>query len=476
VVMQSLEKRPLKQTLTHRYRWFNRLIAVIALVNLFLVVFDLTYVSCRNVYLLKIPSLTRLYDPIKGIEPHRETQSYLDTVSQLEAQVLHTGLQSSEAENLLVQLQTKSDEMIKDNPFAGANKSGTLEKIKNVIRDHMGIESAHQAFREFWSESHFNRAGWQPEMTFFHTQIAPLMRTNYYRRIGIDGKFVDHFWQIDLVFVIIFGIDFLCRTFLLSRQQIGLTWRQALVRRWYDLFLLLPFWRWLRTIPVIIRLNQADLLNLELARKQINHDFVANFAEEMTEIVAIRLITQTQKSIKQGKIVDWLLQPHISQKYVDINNTNEIKAIARRILHLTVYQVIPKIQPDLEELLHHSIYAILNQSPTYQQLLKMPGVNQLSTQITERLVTDISQTTYTTMTTLLEDPEMGEISNRLIENFRSALAVELQNEQSMHEIRSLLIDLLEEIKINYIKGIEEEGGVEKSLQEATQIRQIIQQK
>jgi len=466
------EKLAFKQTVTRRHPWFNRLMAIIAVVNLFLIFFDLSYVPWRDLYLVKIPSLTQLYDPIKGIEPHRETQNYLNKVYQLEEQVLHTGLQSSDTENLLSQLRSFSNEMIKDNPFAGANKSGVLEKIKNLMRDRMRIESAHQAFELFWSEAHFNRSGWQSEMNFFHTQIQPLIKTNYYRRIGINGMLLNYFWQIDLPFVVLFSLEFLGRTFFISRQKIGLTWRQAMVRRWYDIFLLLPFWRCLRVIPVIIRLNQADLLNLDIARKQINHDFIANFAESITEIVAIRLITQLQESIHQGKIINWLLRPQTRHHYININNTNEIKAIARRILHLAVYQVAPKIQPDIEALLHRSIKTILSQSPTFQQLQNVPGVNQLPTQLTEKLVTDISHSAYATMTTLLEDPEVAAISNRLIDNFSAALEVEVQKKQNIQEIRSLLIDLLEEIKINYVKGIAE-GGVEQSLQEATLIRQNI---
>jgi hypothetical protein len=473
LAMLSSEQLNLKQTGTRHNHWFNQLMAMIAVVNLFLVFFDLSYIPWRDFYFMHIPNLTQLYDPIKGIEPHRDTHDYLNKVYQLEEQVLQTGLQSSNTENLLAQLRTKSDEMIKENPFSGANKSGLLEKIKIIIRDRMGMESARQAFKLFWSETHFNSVGWQPEINFFKTELEPLIKTNYYRRIGINGRLINYFWQIDLLFIVLFSLDFLCRTFLMSRQEIGLNWQQAMVRRWYDIFLLLPFWRPLRVFPVIIRLNQANLLNLEFVRQQINHEFVANFAEEITEIVAIRLISQIQESIHQGKIINLLLRHKTRHHYIDINNTNEIKEIANRILYLTIHQVVPKIQPDLEALLQRSILTILNQSPTYQKVQNLPGINQFSTQFTEKLVTDISQALYTTMTSLLDDNEIAALSNRLIDNFGNALELELQNQQNLQEIRSLLIDLLEEVKINYVKGIAE-GGVEKSLQEVAQIRQIIQ--
>jgi len=371
-------------------------------------------------------------------------------------------------------LRLLSDDMITDNPFAGANKSGTLEKIKNLIRDRMGRESAHQAFELFWSVSYLTQAGWQPEIKFFQTQIQPLIETNYYRRLGINGKSYNVFWLIDLPFVVLFGLEFLGRTYYISRQQLGLTWQQAMVRRGYDIILLLPFWRWLRVIPVLVRLNQANLLDIELIRKQINRDFVANIAEEVTEIVAIRLIAQAQGAIQRGEIINWFLRPETRHRYIDVNSTNEVKAIATRILSLIVYQVVPKIQPDLETLLHYIIKSILNQSPVYQQLQKMPGVNELPTQLIQKLATDVSQTAYTTLITLLEDPEVAAMSDHLFQNFGEVLEVEVQKKQNIQEIRSLLVALLEEIKINYVKGMAD-AGVESTLTQATQIRQIIRQ-
>ncbi len=467
---QQLENK--SKLTVRRNRWLERLIAIVAVLNLGLVLFDLSYISWRDFYFQKIPLLTQRYDPIKGIEPHRETQNYLNQVDELEKQVMQTGLQSPSVEKLLEELRNLSNEMIQDNPFAVANKTGTLAKIKNQLRDRIGIISAHRAFAFFWSQDHLSQAGWQQEINFFNTQIRPLIQTNYYRRIGINGKFIDYFWLIDLPFVILFGLEFLVRTFYISRNHPELNWPEVMLRRWYDIFLLLPFWRWVRVIPVTIRLYQADLLNLEPVRAQIKYDFVTNFAEELTEIIGIHLIGQVQELIQRGDVARWIFDPETRYPYININNTNEVKAIASRLLHLSVYQVLPKIQPDIEALLHHSIESILNQSPIYQQLQSMPGLSHLPTQLTDRLVTDISQTAYSTLTTIIQDPLVAELSNRLLQNFSEALEVEVQKEQNLQEIQSLLLALLEEIKINYVKNIAE-GGVEKSLEKATQLRQII---
>lgn len=454
-----------------RNLWLERLIAIIALVNFCLVLFDLTYITCRDFYFENVPTLIQLYDPIKGIEPHRETQSYLNQVQELEKQVRQTGLDSPLVEKSLEQMRLLSNQLIEDNPFAVANKTGSLEKIKNQIRDRVGISSAHSAFSTFWSQAYLSGAGWEQEITFFNIRIKPLIETNYHRKLGINGRFIDNFWLIDLPFVLLFGLEFLIRTFYLSRQQPGLNWLEAMLRRWYDIFLLLPFWRWLRAISVTIRLNQAQLLNLEPVRRQIQYDFATNFAEELTEIVGIRLIDQVQEAIERGDAARWLLHSP-NRPYININNTNEVQAIASRLLQLIVYQVIPKLQPDIEALLHYNITTILNKSPIYQQIQNVPGLNNLPKQLTEQLVTDISQTTYSTLTTLLEDPIVIEMSNRLMQNFGEALEVEVKKQHNLQAIQSLLSDLLEEVKINYVKGIAQ-GGVEKSREEATQLRQII---
>jgi len=85
-------------------------------------------------------------------------------------------------------------------------------------------------------------SGLAAKSIFQHTR--PLIQNNY-RGIGENGKFIDNFWLIDLPFVILFGLEFLVRSFYVSRRHAGLTWLEGMLRRWYDIFLLLPFWRWL---------------------------------------------------------------------------------------------------------------------------------------------------------------------------------------------------------------------------------------
>ncbi|MDV2993014.1 MAG: hypothetical protein N4J56_002668 [Chroococcidiopsis sp. SAG 2025] len=472
--MSSLQKTQIAFRPVRRFLWLERLIALVVLLNFFLVLFDLSYIHWHDFYFEKSPQIVQQYDPIKGIEPHRETTRYLAQFQQIRQQIEQTGIQSPEVENLLAQMRQLSDELIEDNPFAIAQKTGHLEKIKNQVRDRVHINSAHQAFDTFWSQAYLNRVGWERELDFFTTNLQPLIETNYYRGINTRGKFIDRFWLIDLPFVAFFGLEILIRTFFISRQRPDLNWLEALLRRWYDLFLLFPFWRWLRVIPVTIRLYQAELLNLEPVRKQIKYDFVTNFAEEMTEIVGVRLIDQMQDSIERGDAAEWLLRSGRYHPYININNTNEVQEIANRLLRLTIYQVIPKVQTDIESLLHYSIENAIRKTQMYQQIQHLPGMETLPRQVSSKLANDISQSTYTTLTNLLEDPVVIEKSSHLIQNFSIALETEVKKQHNLQALKSLFVDLLEEVKINYVKDIAQ-GGVERSWEEANQLRRIIRQ-
>ena len=162
--------------------------ALIALVNLLMVIFDRSYIPFQDLYLRFLPEFTTCYgETFKGLEPHSVTTYYLETVDRLEERVSQAGLTSSEAQAILADLQAQSVDIVDEAPFNVANKSGTLELIKLKIRDRTGKESSTEAFNEFWSRSYLTRAGYAPELRFFNDDIQPLVKTNYYRGIGLDG-------------------------------------------------------------------------------------------------------------------------------------------------------------------------------------------------------------------------------------------------------------------------------------------------
>ena len=448
--------------------------AIVATANLGLVTFDLTYVQWRDFWFRRVPIVTQRYDPIKGIEPHRDTTQYLQAVDALKQELQQGGLQNPQVVQRLRELRDRSTEMIETNPFAVANKSGALEKIKNRMREQIfgqrRNESARLAFNQFWSADDLQQKGVDNQLQFFDREIRPLMTVNYYRTIGENGELTDRFWQLDLPFVALFGLEFLARTFYLSRRYKSLSWFDAMLWRWYDVFLLLPFWRLLRVISVGLRLEQAGFVSWERVREQASQGLISNISEELAEVVVVQVIDRVQTSIERGELARWITQT-ASRPYVDLNQRDEIQELTSHLMKLTVYKVLPKVKPDLEALLRHNVEAILNQSPAYQGLKAMPLIGDLPRQINERLVADVTEGAYSAIVAALEDKAGTELINKLVKNFGQALTSEMGDQRSLQEVQSLINDLLEEVKVNYVRCWASED-VEGVLEEARQIRQI----
>ena len=434
--------------------WFERVMAIVTTANLGLVTFDLTYVQWRDFWFRQAPTVTQWYDPIKGIEPHRDTTQYLQAVDALKQELQQGGLQSSQVAQRLQELRDRSTEMIQTNPFAVANKSGALEKIKNRMREQIfgqrRNESARQAFNQFWSADYLQQKGVDSELQFFDREIRSLIAVNYYRTIGENGELTDRFWQLDLPFVVLFGLEFLARTFYLSRKYKSLTWLDAMLWRWYDVFLFLPFWRLLRVISVALRLEQAQFVSWERVRRQTSQGLISNISEELAEVVVMQVIDRMQTSIERGELTRWMAQT-ASRPYLDLNQRDEIQELTSHLMKLTVYKVLPKVKPDLEALLRHNVEAILNQSPAYQGLKAMPLIGDLPRQLNERLVADVTEGAYSAIVAALEDKAGAVLINKLVKNFGQALTSEMSDQRSLKEVQSLLSDLLEEVKVNYVR-------------------------
>jgi hypothetical protein len=444
--------------------FYERAMALIAVGNLLLVGFDLTYVQWRNFWLqggvglgpihfkVPLPPITPIYDPIKGIELHRDTQRYLDEVDALSNELQQGGINSPEAEKRLQELRDYSVEMVTTNPFSASGKSGTLERIKNRLRDRIYGQpkegSSSQAFETFWSQAHLSQKGVQSELAFFNQEIRPLIATNYFRRIDENGEPLNHFWLLDAPFVALFGLELLGRSFVISRQR-RIRWWDSILWRWYDLILLIPIFQILRVIPVAIRLDQARLIRLDHIRNQATQGFVGSIAEELTQAVLTQGISQVQSGLKQGNLAQQLLSK-IDRPYQDLNDRDEIKELASRVLTIIVGQVLPQIKPELTALLRHPMEAVLAQTPGYGLLKNLPLLGSLPQQANETAINAATEVAYQALGKALEDKVAAELVSQLVKRFGKASLTALQEGKSLDEIQSLLNDLLEEVKHNYV--------------------------
>ncbi len=466
-------------------------------INLVIVAFDLSYVPLRDFWLSGKVTLARIdtayvdykgikldllnrnisefitrYDVVKGIIPNRDTEEYLTKVKQLEREIAINGLDSPSANNLIGDLRRRSIEIIQTNGFSEANKTGNLERIKNKMRWHLpnSDNSAKTAFWVFWNPAHL-RGRVAEELEFFNTEIKPLFETNYYRIIGENGGYVDYFGLIDFPFGIIFGLELLVRSWFISRRRVGVSWLDAILWRWYDLFFLLPFWRWLRIIPVTIRLNQARLIDLSSIQKQVSQGLVAGIAEDVTEVVIIRLIDRIQDSIRKGDIVK-LLRRQNTNPYIDLNNTNEVAELVRILAKVIADRVLPEIQPEAETLLQYSVDKAIKETPAYRGIKLLPGGDRTLITLSHQLVSQGYNAISTTLQAILaEDKQFDRLLESLFDNIGKSVSSELQAQQSMSKIEQLLIDLLEEVKINYVERLSEED-IEDILEQTRSLKKI----
>lgn len=467
--------------------FISKIMAILSSLNLLVVAFDLTYIPLRDIWLNgvvtigkfkigpykyegipltilppKLRTIITQYDIIKGIEPHRDTEAYLREVDLLEKKIKLYGLNSPQTREVLGNLRQLSLQMITQNTFAIANKSGTLEIIKNRMRDHMNNyidnpeDSSTLAFNSFWTEEHLKRDV-KKQLTFFDKEIRPLIKTNFFRPLGENGEFVDYFSLVDFPFFVIIFTDFLIRCLGISIRYNGVNFKDAIFWRWYDLIFFLPKYRWLRIIPVIIRLDQAKLLDLKTIKKQASQGFVAGIAADITEIVFLRVVNQIQKSFKNGQIEKILIPQGEVKEYVDLNDINEIAEITKLVMDLVIREILPEIRREVEILLAYTVEKTLIESPIYSHIQNLPNVKNISQNLSIRLSQTIYQVFLDTINQLTkEDPIFNQYLENIIMKFGNTLINRPNAKNDISQIENLLVAFLEEIKVNYIQNLSEQ--------------------
>ncbi|PSN18383.1 hypothetical protein C7271_12795 [filamentous cyanobacterium CCP5] len=442
-------------------RW-HRVMALLMIINLLVVGFNLSYPSLRMIYLRYAPAVVRVYDPVLGIEPQPMTQTYLQTVDQLKRVVAQAGSGSASAQALFADLRQQSYRLINENPYLVAGQMPIFATLKRRMRGWADTTSAQQAFDQLWQP----QSSWEPSIQFFDQKIRPLLARNYYRATAETGLYVDEFWRIDLIFVLIFGGEFLGRTYLISRRREAIGWGDAIARGWYDLPLILPFWRWLRLLPTAVRIHRAQWLNVERLIGQVTHEPAAYLSDRVSKFVLVRLVNQTQASVKAGTLLaDWKSSPQQPSA-----PPSRLGRLSDRLLQLVVYRVLPEIQPDLENLLRHSLQGALSSNDFYGDLKQVPGFEGMPESAIEVLSTYLAEATCDVLAESYADEEGRILMDQLSQDFRAALGREIRDHQNSVEIKQLLDGLLEELKYAYLQRAKDEDP-ESTLEEADQLQQ-----
>ncbi|MGB5136304.1 MAG: hypothetical protein WBN89_14130 [Prochlorococcaceae cyanobacterium] len=457
-------------------RGWSRFVALWATFNLAWVAFDLTYVPLRPFWLQRnlhplpgvplavplqsLPDITPWVDPVKGIEPHRETQAFLDHFDRLDAALSVGAAPLTPAQRVLLaeQLQ-RTEQMIDTNPFQGAGLSGTLEKIKNRLRDRANRDSARQAAAQLLSPAWLEQRSWVQERRFWREQVLPLVEINYWRSIDENAQPTDHAWRIDLLlFQWVFLLDILQRLLRLRRRIPGLRWRDALLRRWTDLPLLLPFWRWLRIVPVVERLQTSGLVNFEPLRAVVSRGVVGLLALELFEVLALQLMDGFQGVVRSPRWPQRIRSLRSHQTVIRSEDERQLLELVRIWGPLLLSEVAPRLAPELQGLLAYSLRQSLDRNvvpPPLRHLAPLLRVEAgLSTQLAGGMVDSLLDLSRSTGSRLARTDDVQlEMLQRCIDRFWDELALSLETGPALQRSQDLVCGLIEGLKSTYLSQI-----------------------
>jgi hypothetical protein len=445
------------------------------------------------------PSLT--YDLIKGIEPDRLSQNYLRKVAELKVNLKYNGLNHPKSQILLQEIRQISIELIDRNyTLQLQHNLGKLTEIKYRIIDHIygrdpqfttrltptlkflykirllnflapellwSDRSAKQAFKTFWSLENLEQYGWETELQFFEAEIQELMQSFYFRQIGIDGEFVNRFWLIDLPWITLFFLTFLMEIYALRRRQPELSLREAILKLWYYLFLLIPKLLFLRFISAIYHLNRANFPRLQPTIDYLKLKFIYSFAQELIQVLVNQGVNQVQSFVKKGAIKNLIGNPASSYQSLDfVDLAQSPPGIPNRIVELTITQVLPSIHPELEAYLHYQVSQSIQQSAIYKGLHKIPGVRSLPQQVADRVAKKIAIAISENPKKSLEagknkPPDLiaMQLQKQLTQKFVDELRIELNKEQIIDDVETILVNWLEKIKSNQVKDLEAKSSI-----------------
>ena len=295
--------------ITARSLWDLFMVWVV-IINLCLILFDLTYLWLRPAYFNYLPVITKIWDPVLGIEPHPLTDELVEKTATAE-QLFELDPDSEILNETLLDNRDLTLRVFMENPFERSGQTANLEAIKKI----MAIETGHppaglknpkvlfEVARDFWSGPHELL---RHRISIFDDQIEPLLAVNYFRRFDLDGRLVNHFWKIDLPFLILFWIEFIVRWTLAIRRRRYARWYFYPIFYWYDLLSLIPVTalrplRLLRVVSIYMRLRESDLSRVGRDFLSRGVAYISNIiTEEVSDRVAVRILSEFGEEIADG--------------------------------------------------------------------------------------------------------------------------------------------------------------------------------
>ena len=293
----------------------------VALINLWMIVFDLSYLLLRPYYVQYLPVVPSVYDRVKGITTHPLTEEMLQTIEGAR-KLIQEDLASAEVPARVKNLRNLSARMFLEDPF---ERSGLDEEFKVVLEDLARMGGVPAPSLRQGAPRDFLLHLWPTdpqELRYRLDHLNPgflkLLRINYYREYGRGGRLVDHFWILDLPFLLLFWVEFLFRWIRSVRRCEHARWFFFPIFNWYDVLGLMPMaffrpFRLLRLVSVYMRLRESDLSGIGKDFLSQTVEYFSNIlTEEVSDRVALRILSEFEEEILDGthmRIAAAVLEP-----------------------------------------------------------------------------------------------------------------------------------------------------------------------
>jgi hypothetical protein len=301
--------RRLREAVTVSLVW-DLFMVWVAMINLGLIAFDLTYPWLRPHYARLLPIVTRIYDPVLGIEEHPLTAQLVRTVDDA-AQLATLDPGSPRLESMQSDLVELTRRLFTEEPFERSRQQRSTNIIARVLADESGHTTADLRRPEVLDEVVLDFWTAPPDLlrhryALFQSKIRPLLQVNYYREYNRWGRLTDHFWIIDLPFLLLFWVEFLTRWVLALRRRTHARWFFFPIFNWYDLLGLIPLpqfrvFRLLRAVSMYMRLRRSELSSIGKDAASRTVEYFSNIiTEEVSDRVAIRILEEYAEEIRGG--------------------------------------------------------------------------------------------------------------------------------------------------------------------------------
>lgn len=432
---------------------------IIAASNLLLIAYDLSYISLRPTYLKYVPSLVRWYDPYKGIEPHWTTDGLRQIADSLDARRRSgASLPVEELQRYSDTLYALSMKVLSERPYERFGLMGYQEilkqKVKGFVEAQYGLKlRSGEAFRRFWTLTPENAA---LHLDYYQRELRYLLQVCYYRQYDLSGDFVDHFWKLDLPFLIFFWLEFWGAWIVAIRTRRYAYWWMYPIAHWYDVLALTPFrsLRWFRLLRIwnlYLRLNRSKVVNF-------SNTLVARFltqqsrviAKAISDEVAYQILEQVKRQAQLGEEIA------IAQKILE-----DTRPLVRSIITEEAAPFVKALRetPALTRLVEDSLTRSLGQT-----LPSLPGlprerlleiVGRSARQATERLLAD----TEAYLRSESGKKALAEITDTVAQH----LSERLRDSELQKQMQTVLLTILSRLQQNFRRLPSFEPGREASV-------------